>query len=145
MQFDVADNGGGIGASDNVLAATFELDQKAMASAAVIAEIGSDHYVAEIAPVAEQSATAAESQSPRRGIARVDRRDLAVGEISGSRDKPVKHYARLIRFNGHGTIIESRNNRNPQYHTENHKPVGFADKRDYADSTENQNCRRNNY
>lgn len=75
---DVADNGGGIGASDNVLAAALEPYQKAMASASVIAEIGSDHYVAEIAPVAEQSATAAESQSARRGIARVDRRNLAV-------------------------------------------------------------------
>lgn len=77
-RFDIADYRGGIGASDYILPAAREPYQEAMASAAVIAEVRPDHYVAEIAPIAEQTATAAESQSARRGIARVDRRNLAV-------------------------------------------------------------------
>lgn len=53
-RFDVADNGGGIGASDYILPAAREPYQEAMASAAVIAEVRPDHYVAEIAPIAER-------------------------------------------------------------------------------------------
>ena len=69
---DIVDHGNGILAAQHILAAVIQPDKKTRAPAAVIAEIGADHDVAEIAPVTETSSATAKPYSTGGWITGVD-------------------------------------------------------------------------
>ncbi len=71
--------------TDHVLPAIFQPDEDTLVATAVIAEIASDHDVAEIPPVTEEATTTTQPQSSRRGIAGVYRLNLGIHKTFASR------------------------------------------------------------
>lgn len=90
-----------------VLAPAFKPDVEALAAVGVITEILANYYVAEIAPVAEEAAAAAESDAAGRWVACVGRLDVGILEFPGPRQQPVDLHRVCIGLNADRAIVEA--------------------------------------
>lgn len=105
MLLDGFDHFGVVVATDYVLAVVFQHDVETLVPVGIIAEILADEDVAEIAPVAKESAASAQSQSAGRRIEGVDLLYVGISENFIARQTAMNGYPCGCRTDCGGTIV----------------------------------------